>query len=58
MKPGFCCWTKKHMVKAIWPFEVNEFASGMIIIYDSTILQVDPTLKRMVPSLKNLQARF
>lgn len=45
---------KKHVVKAICPFEVNEFAFSMIIIYDSTILQEGPTLRRMVPPLKSL----
>lgn len=44
-------WTKKHVLKAIQPFEVNEFTSGTITIYDSTILHMGPTLRRMVPAL-------
>lgn len=40
-------WTKKHVVKAVWPFKVNKFVS-------CTFLQVGPTLRGMVPALKSL----
>lgn len=46
------------MAKGIWPFEVNEIASGMIIIYNGTIWQESPIQRRTVPTLKSLWSFF